>query len=101
MIIDICTPASNTKVTLCLIADFGGQLSPKLQKLKTGDSIYVGETAHGDLIHDSIPKQAHDLWLLSTGTGIGLVFELSTYTPGLSHSEHHEPKQSFRYEEAG
>ncbi|GAB2646539.1 ferredoxin--NADP reductase [Vibrio panuliri] len=48
-----------------------GKLSPKLQQLQEGDTIYVAQSAHGDLIFDTIPKQTKTLWLLSTGTGIG------------------------------
>ncbi|MCA3952588.1 ferredoxin--NADP reductase [Vibrio vulnificus] len=48
-----------------------GKLTPKLQSLKTGDEIYVGKSAHGDLTSDIIPKTTEDLWLFATGTGIG------------------------------
>ncbi|AEX25134.1 MULTISPECIES: ferredoxin--NADP reductase [Vibrio] len=81
-----------------IVADPQGQLSPKLQKLKTGDSIYVGETAHGDLIHDSIPKQAHDLWLLSTGTGIGPFLSLLDDINLLPHNEKIVLVHGVRYE---
>ncbi|NOH70830.1 ferredoxin--NADP reductase [Vibrio pectenicida] len=48
-----------------------GKLTPKLQQLREGEQVYVGNTAHGDLILSSIPQETKDLWLLSTGTGIG------------------------------
>lgn len=70
-----------------IVADPQGQLSPKLQKLKSGDSVYVGETARGDLIQDTIPKQAHDLWLLSTGTGIGPFLSLLNDINLLPHND--------------
>nr|WP_321273123.1 ferredoxin--NADP reductase [uncultured Vibrio sp.] len=81
-----------------IVADPQGQLSPKLQKLKTGDSLYVGETAHGDLIHDTIPKQAHDLWLLSTGTGIGPFLSLLDDINLLPHNEKIVLVHGVRYE---
>ncbi len=70
-----------------IVADPQGQLSPKLQNLQTGDSIYVAETAHGDLTQDTIPKQAHDLWLLSTGTGIGPFLSMLDDINVLPHNE--------------
>lgn len=48
-----------------------GKLSPSLQALVAGDSIWVGDSAHGDLTRASVPEQTQDLWLLATGTGIG------------------------------
>ncbi len=54
-----------------IVANPQGQLTPALQSLAVGAPIYVGDSAHGDLIGEAIPKQANDLWLLSTGTGIG------------------------------
>lgn len=54
-----------------IIADEQGQLSPRLQQLRAGDRVYVAESAHGDLIFDTIPKHTQTLWLLATGTGIG------------------------------
>ncbi|ACY53824.1 ferredoxin--NADP reductase [Vibrio diabolicus] len=81
-----------------IVADPQGQLSPRLQKLKSGDSIYVGETAHGDLIHDSIPKQAHDLWLLSTGTGIGPFLSLLDDINLPPHNERIVLVHAVRYE---
>ncbi len=81
-----------------IVAHPQGQLSPKLQKLKAGDSIYVGETAHGDLIQDTIPKQAHDLWLLSTGTGIGPFLSLLDDINALPHNERIVLVHGVRYE---
>lgn len=54
-----------------IVANPEGQLTPKLQALKPGDEIYVGQTAHGDLTAETIPKSTQDLWLFATGTGIG------------------------------
>lgn len=48
-----------------------GKLSPRLQALDSGDNLWVGDSAHGDLIQASIPQQTENLWLLATGTGVG------------------------------
>ncbi|PFG58506.1 ferredoxin--NADP+ reductase [Vibrio sp. ES.051] len=81
-----------------IVSDLQGQLSPRLQNLNSGDSIYIGETAHGDLIHDSIPKQTHDLWLLSTGTGIGPFLSLLDDINLLPHNERIVLVHAVRYE---
>ncbi|MGR5068291.1 MULTISPECIES: ferredoxin--NADP reductase [Vibrio] len=70
-----------------IVANPQGRLTPKLQKLKPGDRIFVGEVAHGDLVHDTIPKHANDLWLLSTGTGIGPFLSLLDDINLLPHSD--------------
>ena len=71
-----------------IVANPEGQLTPRLQQLQVGDIIYVGESAHGDLIHDIIPKQANDLWLLSTGTGVGPFLSLLDDINMLPHCDH-------------
>ncbi|HHB1594584.1 TPA: ferredoxin--NADP reductase [Vibrio campbellii] len=81
-----------------IVANPEGQLTPRLQQLQTGDSIYVGETAHGDLVHDTIPKHANDLWLLSTGTGIGPFLSLLDDINLLPHSDHIVLVHGVRYE---
>lgn len=48
-----------------------GKLSPRLQALSAGETIWVGESAHGDLVKESIVPHTDNLWLLATGTGIG------------------------------
>lgn len=47
-----------------------GLLSPRLAKLKCGDHIYLGKKPNGFLVLSEIPE-AEDLWMMSTGTGIG------------------------------
>ena len=47
-----------------------GLLSPRLGELKAGDHIYLGKKANGFLVLSESPD-ADDLWMLSTGTGIG------------------------------
>lgn len=81
-----------------IVANPQGLLTPKLQKLKTGDHIFVGETAHGDLVHDTIPKHANDLWLLSTGTGIGPFLSLLDDINLLPHSDNIVLVHGVRYE---
>lgn len=48
----------------------GGPLSPRLAELKPGDKLWLTDKANGFLVLDEIPP-AKELWLLSTGTGIG------------------------------
>ncbi|UUM33121.1 ferredoxin--NADP reductase [Vibrio japonicus] len=62
---------SSDMLEFLIVAHPEGVLSHRLQNLKEGDEIYVGERAHGDLIFRSIPKSTENLWLLATGTGIG------------------------------
>ena len=50
------------------IAD--GLTSPQLAKLKPGDSITITQPASGFFTLDEV-LDGDDLWLLSTGTGIG------------------------------
>jgi ferredoxin--NADP+ reductase len=47
-----------------------GPLSSHLASLRSGDPIYVLESANGHLILDEVP-QSRDLWMLATGTAIG------------------------------
>ncbi len=63
--------STNDMLEFLVVANTDGQLTPNLQQLAIGDSIYVGERANGDLTGDIVPKSANDLWLLATGTGIG------------------------------
>lgn len=88
-----------------IVANPQGQLSPKLQELQEGQTLYVGATAHGELIFDSIPKTTKDLWLISTGTGIGPFLSLLddiNMRPGcdnivLVHGVRHEKDLVYRY----
>jgi ferredoxin--NADP+ reductase len=48
----------------------GGPLTSHLVKLKPGDSMLVAPRANGFMIIDEVPE-AHHLWLMATGTGIG------------------------------
>lgn len=47
-----------------------GPLSPRLAKLEAGDRVYVAPNPAGFLVLSEVPDAAN-LWLLSTGTGIG------------------------------
>ena len=53
-----------------------GSLSPKLAQLHPGDIIYVGDKPSGFMTLDEIPETATNLWLLSTGTAIGLFLSI-------------------------
>lgn len=48
----------------------GGTLSPGLFEKKLGDAVLVSSNASGFFTLDWVP-QARDLWLISTGTGLG------------------------------
>ena len=63
-----------------------GLLSPRLAELKAGDHIYLGKQPNGFLVLSEIP-QGEDLWMMSTGTGIG---------PFLSILRTQEPWQRFK-----
>ena len=46
-----------------------GPLSPRLARLKAGDTLYVATNPSGFLVLDEVPA-ADDLWLIATGTGL-------------------------------
>lgn len=48
-----------------------GQLTPLLSRLNPGDSILVGLLPAGFMTLNEVPENIKDLWMLSTGTGIG------------------------------
>ncbi|GLT18816.1 ferredoxin--NADP(+) reductase [Vibrio zhanjiangensis] len=88
-----------------VVANPQGKLTPKLHCLEEGSQIYVGSTAHGDLVLSSIPKSTQDLWLLSTGTGIGpflsllddINLRLGYKKIVLAHGVRHEKDLVYRY----
>ncbi|WP_114765480.1 ferredoxin--NADP reductase [Vibrio rhodolitus] len=96
---------SSDTLEFLIVADPNGQLSPRLQQLKEGEVIYVAQSAHGDLIFETIPKQTKNLWLLSTGTGIGpflsLLDDISLRPTSdkivLVHGVRHERALVYRY----
>ena len=49
----------------------GGVLSPHLASLQAGDELLVAAKASGLLTLDQVPEEASQLFLLSTGTGMG------------------------------
>lgn len=49
----------------------GGTLSPKLANLEEGEVIRVSAKAKGMLTVDQVPDSAKNLFLISTGTGLG------------------------------
>jgi len=54
-----------------IIQDDAGKLSPLLNNLNVGESIFVGKTPSGFMTLAEIPTTSKDLWLLATGTAIG------------------------------
>ena len=63
-----------------------GPLSPRLAKLKAGDTLYVASNPAGFLVLRELPE-AQTLWLLATGTGLA---------PFLSILRTPEPFRRFR-----
>ncbi|MEZ9232294.1 ferredoxin--NADP reductase [Vibrio amylolyticus] len=59
------------RMEFLIIADDNGQLSPRLNALEIGDSLYVGKQPSGFMTLEEIPEYADELWMLSTGTAIG------------------------------
>ena len=58
-----------------------GPLSPRLAKLRAGDSLYVAGNPAGFLVLREVPE-AETLWLISTGTGLAPFLSiLRTDTP--------------------
>src|SRR5689334_19305298 len=58
-----------------------GPLSPRLAKLRAGDSLYVAGNPAGFLVLREVPA-AETLWLISTGTGLAPFLSiLRTETP--------------------
>jgi ferredoxin--NADP+ reductase len=49
----------------------GGKVSNGLAALKTGDSLEIAQPCVGFFVLSQIPKDVKNLWMLSTGTGIG------------------------------
>ncbi|WP_070969014.1 ferredoxin--NADP reductase [Vibrio sonorensis] len=96
---------SHDLIEFLLVSNRNGKLSPKLQGLKVGDTVYVGDKANGDLVFDTIPKSARDLWLFSTGTGIGPFLSLlddMSFRPAneciiLVHAVRHKGDLVYRY----
>jgi ferredoxin--NADP+ reductase len=59
----------------------GGPLSPRLERLAPGDTLYVARNPAGFLVLSEVPD-AETLWLVSTGTGIApFLSMLRTETP--------------------
>ena len=48
-----------------------GILSPPLNELQAGDSIYVSDLITGFLVLEEVPLHHKKMWLMATGTGIG------------------------------
>ncbi|HEY6865052.1 MAG TPA: ferredoxin--NADP reductase [Burkholderiales bacterium] len=63
-----------------------GPLSPRLARLRAGDTLYVAPNPAGFLVLDEVP-QADTLWLVATGTGLA---------PFLSILRTDEPWRRFR-----
>jgi ferredoxin--NADP+ reductase len=53
----------------------GGVLTPELHKLEVGDKLFAMDKASGFFIMDEVPD-GKNLWMLATGTGIGVFISL-------------------------
>lgn len=54
-----------------IISDPRGQLSPLLHSLQVGEQVLVGTEGTGTMTLEEIPVDCRDLWMISSGTGIG------------------------------
>lgn len=66
-----------------IVTDLDGKLTPQLHLLNEGDEVYVGLEGAGFMVPDEIPESASELWLLSTGTGLGPFVSMLT-EPGFA-----------------
>lgn len=48
----------------------GGQLSPRLNALKAGDTVLLDSEVNGMLLADRLEPNGKDLWLFASGTGV-------------------------------
>ena len=79
--------APGEAITDFVIAEVeGGEVSTQLARLKAGESVNITQPASGFFTLDEVPDGS-DLWLLSTGTGIG---------PFLSMLHTQKPWQRFK-----
>lgn len=62
--------SANPELEFYIIQVPQGRLSPALQRLQPGDSLWLTRDATGFFVLDEIPP-ARDLWMLATGTAIG------------------------------
>lgn len=65
-----------------------GQLTPHLGHLQIGDDIYVGTQPSGFMTLEEVPTNTKDLWMLSTGTGIGPFLSILEETKSCQNFEH-------------
>src|SRR5258705_3087333 len=59
-----------------------GPLTQRLQKMEAGDAIYLAPRPAGVLVLSEIPD-AENLWLISTGTGVGPFLSILQTDPPL------------------
>ena len=62
-------PASET-VDFYIANVTGGILSPKLNQIKTGDSVLIDTEVGGMLLADRLEAGGKDLWMFASGTGV-------------------------------
>lgn len=62
---------NNIEMEFLVIEIPDGKLTPLLEHKQVGDEILVGTLPAGFMTIDEVPEGPKDLWMLSTGTGIG------------------------------
>ncbi|WP_261817213.1 ferredoxin--NADP reductase [Vibrio gallicus] len=67
-----------SELEFVIVTDLNGKLSPQLHLLEVGDPVYVGLEGAGYMVPTEIPDTASQLWLLSTGTGLGPFISMLT-----------------------
>lgn len=83
----LVNPPGTDYVEILAVAVEDGQLSPKLQDLKVGDTLEVSASAAGFMTLNELPeapREGRQLWMLSTGTAVGpFISMLKTDEPWL------------------
>lgn len=70
-IYSICNGENDTNINILFDVKSDGELSPRLAKIKAGDSLWMSEP-YGDFLPDPSTK----MWWISTGTGIAPFYSM-------------------------
>lgn len=88
--------ATDPNLEFYLVDVPGGQLSPSLHALKTGDSVQVTIDAAGFFVLEEIPT-CQTLWMLATGTAIGPYLSILQQQQDLQRFQHIVLVHAVRY----
>ncbi len=83
-----CINGEDLELEFLVIEIPDGKLTPLLEHKHEGDDIIVGTLPAGFMTIDEVPDTARDLWMLSTGTGIGPFLALLEETEQCQRFEH-------------